>query len=341
MAELRRALVLLMLLAGGARADRPETPILDAERDQLIARVVRGEDVDKSVRRLGELLAARDLVVPTSRAAVERQRAVSDARRSWQDAWQKTADHALAWRCLLSPDPAHPIVDRTNSGRHRADWGKVVRKQSVRLVAKNPLDEGEVATLYEIAGTARHYLVRGERSGLEVREDFVADVGELVLVCAGSDEPLRGLAPPSQSAWSGPFTHAFAGRIGAPPRITQKARWAPIHITDNFFFWAIHDGKWKLPEGARALINAEIAEDLGGGRFDIASDQGHRWRLEVPRGLAHTDALVVGHNAWLIVEQPRFDAGLKRLVLTAVDIEERYVDEAAPIHPASDLKTYR
>jgi len=318
----------IFLLAGLARAERPEpTPELVAERDQLIDKITRGVDYEASVQRFGERVKKRDAVIATSAAAQEKERAdrqklrdEADARRKIRDEYKKTADYEVSWRCTLSPDPAHPLPSR--EGRFRPDWGRVTRKEAIKLAPKNALDEGEPATMYEVAGVARKYVFRGERFD-PWRKPFEAKVGDLVLVCNGGEDLARGLPPQWGERW---LTSGFAVKIAEPPLIVKKARWNPIHITESAIFWAIKDVKWKFGDSF-ILLNLEPDKDLGNGRWEVKSDQNLSWILEVPPALKHRELLQPGRAVWAILGHQRFDIGLKKLVLTAEDLEAHYVVE--------------
>ncbi len=85
--------------------------------------------------------------------------------------------------------------------------------------------------------------------------------------------------------------------------------------------------KWKYPDDAFVLSNIEIGDDLGGGHYQIDASQGLDWVLEVPDKLKNKELLVPGHSVWAILGHHRFDKTLKKLVLVAEDLEERYVFE--------------
>lgn len=329
----------VVALASVAGARPPEDdPAVVAERDALIDKIARGQDLDASVKRFAVLVRERDKVIATSNAAKEAEQKARIAEHEWHEAYRKTADSDVGWRCTLSVDPQHPVP--STEGRFRADWGRVVKKEAVKLAPKNELDEGEPATLYEIAGRARHYYVRGEKFGPNDHRDFVADVGDLAIVCDGDDghhdntERIgwRGSSDDPATRvpqyWRGRLQrHGFAARIAAVPKIAEKGRWNPIHITSTNYFWAIHDVKWKYPPGAFVLTNLTLGRDVGGGHWDIPVENNLSFLIEVPPALKHRDALVTGHNVWLIMGQPRFDKTLHKLVLVVEDIEPHYVVE--------------
>lgn len=319
----------LAMSAGGpvgiARAEAPDpTPELNAERDTLLEKIARGQDFEPSVRRFAMLLQQRDTIIATSHAAQEQKRHESDTRAAWQAAYRKTVDYDASWRCVLSVDPRRRVEVAGVSGNFPTDWGRVVRKETIRLPPKNDLDEGERVTMYEVAGLARRYLIRGEHFGHPYGSPLVADKGDLLLVCDGGTDHDERLPP----SWSGDVQRSgYAAPLTAPPRIADKGRWNPIHITNNFFFWAVHDVRWKIPSNIYVLSNIEITHDLGGGRYEIAALQDKTWVLEVPPTVKRREILVPGHMVWAIMGGAHFDRELKKLVLVAEDLEERYILE--------------
>ena len=330
----------LVAAAATARASQPvDDPAVVEERDGLIDKIARGEDLDASVRRFAAMVKERDRTIATSRAAKEAEEKARLAEREARQAYEKSADSDAGWRCTFSVDPRHPVP--SDEGRFRGDWGRVVKKEKATLTPKNALDAGEPATLYEVAGLLRHYFIRGEKFGPgHPTRDFVAEVGDLVLVCDGDDghhdntERYGWRGSPDDPAtrvpdyWRGKLQrHGFAVRIAAVPKIAQKGRWNPIHITSSRYFWAIHDVKWKYPEGAFVLSDLTVGQDLGGGRWDIPVENKLSFVVEVPPNLPRRDVMQTGHNAWMILGHPRFDRTLRKLVLVAEDLESRYVIE--------------
>jgi hypothetical protein len=314
-----------------------DDPAVVKERDALIDQIARGDDFDRSVQRFAVLVKERDRVVATSRAAKEALQKARLAEHEFQSEYKKSADHDAGWRCTLSVDPRHPVP--SDEGRFRGDWGRVVKKEKVTLAPKNALDPGEPATLYEVAGQARHYYLRGDSFGPGFPPRAIdAEVGDLMLVCDGDNgqhdntEPLGWRGSPADPSmrvpayWRGKLQrHGFAARIAAPPKIAAKARWNPIHITSTRYFWAIHDVKWKYPDGAFVLSDLTVGPDLGGGRWEIPVENRLSFIVEVPPSLPRREILQTGHNAWMILGHPRFDRALGKLVLVVEDLESRYI----------------
>jgi hypothetical protein len=322
-----RALALVIAIAAVAAAEpRDPTPQLDAERDQLLNKITRGEDYDTSVRRFGAILDERDRAIATSEAARAKEHNDREARRAWQQADRKTADYDVSWRCGLAVDPTRPPPSRSH--HWMADWGKVVNKVDWRTPPKNALDSGDQTTLYEVAGARRHYFIDGRAfagDGSHHR-DLIADVGDLVLVCDAGTRHNGSLPSPWREQQQ---QRGVAVRLAAPPRIVAKARWNPVHIPErSFWFWAIRNVRWDYPPEQPVLARVSVGKALGDGVWEAAEDN-HResWLMEVPAGVAHQELLVEGHDVWAILTGARFDPVRKKLVLTVEDLEARYIEE--------------
>src|SRR2546423_1915671 len=70
-----------------------DDPAIVQERDALIDKIARGDDVDASVKRFAALVKERDRVVATSRAAKEAEEKARLAEQSARKDYEKTADH--------------------------------------------------------------------------------------------------------------------------------------------------------------------------------------------------------------------------------------------------------
>jgi hypothetical protein len=328
-------LVTCGLAVAGAGEKGPPTAA-EVERDRLIELITKGSDVDGNAKKLAALQKERDKTIATSKAAVEAEHSAEEARRAWRKSYEKSADYDLGWRCTASVDPRHPVP--SDEGRFFADWGRVVKKESVRLAPKNALDEGEPALLFEVAGQVRHYFFRAEKFG-PGRRDVTGDVGDWMLICDGDGdrrERLEGrewhgsASDPSTRApayWRGRLQRSgFAAAITAPPKIAQKGRWNPIHITSTNYYWAIHDVKWKYPPGRFVLTNLELKREVDG-RWEVMVEHDLGFLIEVPPSLPRKETLQAGRHAWIILGEPRFDSALHKLVLVAADIEPSYVTE--------------
>lgn len=293
-------------------ATKTELAQLATQRELLIARIIRGSDTDQAIADFVTLYKKRAELLGRTPEAVAKRKMIN----------RDTLDFEAGWRCTLSPDPTKPLP--SDEGRFRADWGKVVKKHALRTLPKNELDDGEAVTVYEIAGRAGTHYVRGERMGPGRNRDFQAEVGELAMVCIGGHETMRALPPPWNQVQL--VRSGVAGVIKEPPKIAEKGRWNPRHITATRYFWAIHDVKWKYP-GEYTLSHLEIHRDLGGGRYEIKTANDVGMVVEAPPTLRSRELLAPGRMLWLILGNPRFDREVKTLVMTIEDIEELYVKE--------------
>lgn len=318
------ALLGSVLVTAAAFAGRPATtPELDAERDVLIDKLMRGVDVDASVARYKRLVAERDRVVPTSHALIEQTRQREIAQHEMRQAYRQTADYQVNASCLLAVDPTHPPLG--GERRSLADWGRVTKKAEVRLAPKNDLDEGELVTAYEITGLVRKYVVVIDANAKRDEKHLRAAEGDLVLVCDGGTEN----KPRLTGAWATQpeQRRGFAARIASPPLIAKKSKWSPRHISSSKFYTAIREVKWPFPPEEFVVAVVTPLGDLGDGRWKIDADGDVDWVLEVPATLKNRNLLAPGRPVWVVMGQQRFDKTLRKLVLVAEDIEERYVLE--------------
>lgn len=314
--------LVLAIASSGARAEKA-TPELDAERDRLISQLVGEGDAATATRRFKELLERRDAIRPTSYRAVSEAERRAAARTAWRELREEMADAEVAWRCRLSADPAHP---RKADG-WPADWGRVVRREEVVLPRRKPLEDDERWTLFEVQGRRRAYQFRGAGFGLIRRRDVVeAKIGDLMLICSGGGSLDDRRLP---ERWNAVLGSGFAVHLSEPPRIAAKKRWDPTHVTPTDLFWVIHDSRWKFGEGEFIVGCFEVLRWVDG-RAELGAGNELSFLVEVPSSVAHRELLVPGREAWLVLGSPRFDASLKKLVLRAEDIEERYVEEVPP-----------
>lgn len=330
------ALALLVSLALGGRS-RARAEVVDAaqglapERDQLLEQLARGADFDAAVARFAALLQRRDKLRldAAAEARAERERASAEkaaiqARRDEHEAYRRSADHWASRQCRLELD-AGSSLRRRHGGGEITDWGPVVRKEVVRLPSVNAFDEGKQITMYEVAGALDHYRLNGAKAGW-ARGALEADVGDLVLLC-GRAGAIEHKLP---GEWGqARLTAAVAVRLREPPAIARKQRWSPLHVRESDIYGAIRRVQWTLPPDRLLLVNFELGEPLGDGRWSARwiEHKGDDWILEVAPDAANRAALVAGQPVWGIVGQPRFDVALKKLILVGVDFESRYVIE--------------
>jgi hypothetical protein len=314
------AAIASLSLAAAARGDRlPEAPPeVVAERDRLIDRIARGESYQASVQRFRALALPLYLEKETAEADRKRRDEADKRRRTWLEAYRKSADYAVGERCTLAVDPS-----AAPRGRWVADWGPVVRREKVILPPKNALDPGEERILYEVAGVARTYLIDGTRYRFD-HAPLEARPGELVLICTGGGISRDARLPPE---WHDATHEGFAVRIARPPRIAEKGRLAPEQVRASSIESDAAQVRWDHAPDAHLLVHAEIGEPAGEGRYAMGRSSSGGWLLEVPARLRSRPALVPGQMAWLIVGRQRWDREARKLVLELEDIDERYVIE--------------
>lgn len=305
---------LLALARPSAAAPAAQDAELGAERDALILKIFRGQDVAASVGAYKQLYERHQRLVDAQSQAQSRQA----ARNAELEVYQKTSlDYAAGWSCRLSAEPP-PNDYRTT------DWGRVVRKVDA------PIDAGAQGgvvlgdssiSIYEIEG-------REGRRFVTPKEDIkqVIGVGDLVIACHFSERTRAELVPPWNTVKLS--TAAHFGRIAEPPRIVTKSRWNPVHITDQELRNAIQAKRWEVPPSRSVVALVRVDQQLGGGRYAMLS---RYWAdpfvLEVDPALPRRDLLQPGEFVWVIMSSPRFDKELDKLVLKAADIELRYLIE--------------
>ena len=106
----------LLAAAATARASQPvDDPAVVEERDALIDKIARGEDVEGSVKRFLAMVKERDRTIATSRAAKEAEEKARLAEREARQAYEKSADSDAGWRCTFSVDPRRPVRPRRSA----------------------------------------------------------------------------------------------------------------------------------------------------------------------------------------------------------------------------------
>ncbi len=314
------------LLSLGVATAKPSTELSEAEiaeRDALIGKIIRGEEFEASVQRFGELLKKRealraDEVAEQKRAAEAHQRLLADG---------KTVDGIVGSHCALYHDPKNPPGGHGRENMS-AEWGKVVRKELVRLPPKNAFDDGEQITLYRIEGQRATYTVSSLGPTYLLERPLVAQVGDLVLMCIMSrhSEGSGSKFPPDFR--DNILSQGFAVRIKEPPLIVKKTQ-NPLPLLGEWRFRAAIDRvEWTVPPEQRVLNRLFVQEALPPSgdrqRFAIAAER-HTYVLEVPPTVRNRELLRPGEHAWVIMGQARFDRELRKLVLVAEDVESRYV----------------
>lgn len=303
----------LLFLAHPADAADPAQSLVSA-RNALLRKLLRGEDPPGTTAAIRQLYEQRAHLLARAAQSAEQQQ----KRQAELEIYQKSLDYEAAWYCRLAVDPKQPRGD----GYPSLDFGRVVRKTEVAIAGPrdNPLADAAV-TLYEVAGQSERYVVDGSDN-----PSFQAAVGDLVALCRQQQRVRGDLAPPWNTVKL--TSSKYSGRIARPPRIVDKAAWNPLHITDNELRNAILWKRWETPPDRLVLALVRVEKDLGDGRYAMLSRYfGDPFILEVPTGLPRRDLLQPGEFLWIILGKPRFDRDRQKLVLTAIDLELRYLIE--------------
>ena len=306
----------------------PELPAEDlAERDALIAKLARGEDYEASMQRFSELWRKREAL--RAEGVAEEKRAQEAHKRLLEDA--RSVDGIVGAHCGLYRDPNNPPPHYASSDMI-GDWGRVVRREPVRLPPKNAFDDGEQITLYRIEAQRATYTVSSQGPTYLLGRPLVAQVGDLVMLCVLSrhSEGSGSKFPPDFR--ENILSQGFAVRIKEPPRITKKTQ-NPVHLLGEWRFRAaIERVEWTLPPETPVLNRVFVQEALppanGLQRFAIAAER-YSYVLEVGSQVKGREHLKPGEHAWVIMGQARFDRELRKLVLVAQDVEPSYVTPVA------------
>lgn len=329
------ALALPFLLAAESQAPDEGRAIL-AERDALIQKIANGEDYERSVNRFIELKKRFEKLIVELKlkpdgAPIDRQRLAMEK----QHQYQRTLDFRVGEQCPMNIDP-----EKRRNGEggsvFRADFGKIVAKKTVKIPAKSGFDEDEQIDAFQIASTKSGLVAFGAKEmKTHDGKPFTGSVGDTVFLCFAS----------VSSHGSGSYLPAefrdrvlgsgFASRIKGPPRIAFKTKWNPIHLVGRSLLRSVaREGRWPLDDGVTVLSHLFIERDLGSGRYEIRLDEPHSlgraseltFLLDVPSGLKGRERLGTGEWVWVIMSRPVIDKQLRKLILTAEDLETSYVD---------------
>ena len=336
MRKIARIVGVFSLLAGAlganpAGAVTPQVSSVDtdlrAERDTLIDKIIRGEELEKSIERFTALSKTVQQRLDEVQGNADREKAL----KLEAEAGRKDLDYIVGHNCQLSADPKNPPLGRRDF--MHADWGKVVDKQPAVLKARKPFDDDEKITLYKVQGQQRTYTISSKGPSLWFDKPLSANLGDLVLVCivSVSSEGSGSQFPPGFR--DDILSQGFAVPITEPPLIAKKRDRNPVHFPgrENEFVVALHRGEWPLREEHPVLARVLVKKSLGRFgdvfRYALAASDREEFVLEVPPDLRNRALLEPYHYAWVIMGKHRFDRTLKQLVLVAEEIEPRYVTQ--------------
>lgn len=316
----------LLPLPGLARAGEPsDTPEVRVERDLLIERIAKGEDYEISVRRFKELWDARQ-------AQRDAQKRALDAQKELQQkisADTLTLDYRVATQCVMAADPGAPpkgVIWEI----YRGDFGRIVRKETIQLPARNEFLQPETVHIYQLEGHKQRYVFSSKEMHTFDHKQIDFAVGDTVLLCrAGMSTHGSGGYYP-EGLRENVVSSGFAARLTRPPRLAEKTRLDPVHLVGTSRIrMAIERTNWPVPPERPVLTRLLVERDLGNGRFELRVEQSRHDRppltlyLDVPASLPRRKLIEAGRILWFIVSTPRFDAQLQKLVLRAEDVEER------------------
>ncbi len=318
--------LVLSTLGAGAQGARPQVtpPSIAAERDALIAKIARGEDYEASVTRFGALWQELTTQRDAAERAEQQSRELAQQNQKELIELQHTLDFIVAQHCFLRADPSKPAEHQTGD-LLKADWGKVVRKEAITIKGKNAFADDEHAFVYLVKGGERTYSLSSKAPTLYLGKGLQAAVGDLVLLCwtGLSTHGSGGFLP--EGFRDNVISQGFAARLAAPPRIAEKLRWNPLHLTgESALRMAIERVQWAYPEDRPVVSLIHVQSELGDGYFEIAA-QRQSYLLKVPGTLKNRELVKPGKYLWAIMSTPVFDRERKKLVLRAEDLEAHYV----------------
>lgn len=333
---LRRHLLALFLPWLVAAAPEPvdEAKAIVAERDQLIEKIVRGDDFEKSVARFGELKKRFESLSAAKQLSAARDAASSTKAREKWNLYLRSLDYRVGDQCAMSVDPKNR---RKAHGYElfRAEYGKIIAKKIVKIPAKTGFDEDESVETYQVGAQTGALSFGAKEMRTHDGKPFSGSVGDWVFLCFASvsSHGSGSYLPPEfrdKVVGSG-----FASRIKSPPKIASKAKWNPLHLVGLSTLRSVaQTGRWPIEENVPILSHLIVEKDLGNGRFEIRLDQAstmgrpsqQTFLLDVPSGLRYRDTLGPGEAFWAIMSNPVIDKQLRKLILTAEDLEPFYVE---------------
>jgi hypothetical protein len=204
--------------------------------------------------------------------------------------------------CHVPYDAAHPDPATYNP---IADWGRVTKvEREVGSLAEErvPLD------IVYLAGQRKTY--RFSTDGLE--GIVPANVGDWLVVCRESDSDVYQLPGGPLDVMRSVIT------VSGPPRITELAKLAPLHIYEIMLWRFASLKKIEVDPARRYLVNAKVTEREGS-RLHM-----DKWWLDVPAGIPGASSLVVGKRAWIVVEKLHFEDDDKLVGRAAAVVDDLF-----------------
>jgi hypothetical protein len=148
--------------------------------------------------------------------------------------------------------------------------------------------------MYEVVGQRKTYRFDGAQS---LGDLGLLDVepGTLVALCEGDPGNNVFEVP---AAWRGYVLMRSFIPISRPPRITDHAKLAPIHITDNRISKDATNERLSVPAGRRAIARIPLkSATVSGTRWSISN-----WFLDVPTGIPGHALMTAKKSRWIVLE---------------------------------------
>jgi len=333
---MRRFLLILALPLLGAAEPQPvdEGKAILTERNALIDKITSGQDFERSVARFIELRKRFDALSVEQKLSTAN---TQDHRRAARERFFKSLrslDYRVGEQCPLTADPANrPSGDGFRT--FRGEYGKIVAKQIVKIPARSAFDDDLSVETFQVAAQSGTFSFGAKEMKTHNGKPFTGNVGDAVFVCYASVSSHGSgsyLPPEFRDKVLG---SGFVTRIKGPARIVSKAKWNPLHLLGRSTLRRVaEDGHWPIADGVPVLSRLYVEKDLGSGRFEIRLDEPnsyghplqHSFLLDVPSGLRGHELVGPGEWVWVIMSRPVIDKQLRKLILTADDIESTYVE---------------
>ncbi|MEO8840528.1 MAG: protein kinase [Kofleriaceae bacterium] len=209
--------------------------------------------------------------------------------------------------CYIPYDVAHPDKDLPHPV---VDWGKVTNvTQEQGQFMGDEID----STIITIQGARGVYRVMSEVAVL----NYVvpANVGDYMAVCADREESDLYRFPGGPTL---PVTSIVP--LSAPPRITEVAKYKPLHIRELAITAAGANQHHNLKENRAYVINAKILDMSDPKRYKM-----DRYVMDIPANFPGKSSLEVGKRTWIVVDQLHYedatgDQNKKPFVVRAVAV---------------------
>jgi eukaryotic-like serine/threonine-protein kinase len=243
-------------------------------------------------------------------AQPDRQNHTIQVVKSHSHSGSERRDAAIATMdafCFIPYDVAHPDKDLP---RPVVDWGKVT---SVTQEQGHLMGDEIDSSIITIQGARGVYRVMSEVAVL----NYVvpANVGDWMAVCADREESDLYRFPGGPTL---PVTSIVP--LTAPPRITEVAKYKPLHIHELAITAAGANQHHNLKENRAYVINAKILDMSDPKRYKM-----DRYFMDIPASFPGKSSLEVGKRTWIVVDQLHYedekdDQNKKPFVVRAVAV---------------------